>query len=476
MTLVANRHVQFNAGSKVVQIEQLWKELINGTFDLTMPFCHVTQRLTDRPIIQQGAGFVAQDRAGRLRMRFFSPISIDQNARNYRQKLLHLTVGLPVDAFAFDITAKDIHNAEWSSRWQTIEERLGTGTEVSIELTEIAKVEACTDSMRHREKRWLAPGEFHLPGGRRTEVGGSISGTTFSGECDGTHWHITQIQGGIDIRFWVDSGPLDPRSTYFLWALQILLGRVITPFITHYAHAGTLITLIKSRNRALEEMKLLNPVFFSDWIPTSSATEFIHCFIRMRQDQDVGMTPLGVIFQFWHRMLRADQDDVENVALIVSVGIEGIVKANFQSELDVDHDLLKFVDDTRSIINSIDINKRVRVILLNSLENAGRFRMKDALKKLVDQGAITNDHVKAWTYLRNSTAHGTVPRPGDISLQSHLDKFRCCLDLFYRLTFLAVGYRGLFRDRSSAPWRTRVFSNSMETRLDSAASGSQQRS
>ena len=459
-----------------MQIEQLWEELIDGTFDLTMPICHVAQRLTDRPIVQQGAGFVAQDIAGRLHMRFFSPMSIDQNARSYRQKILHLTVGLPVDAFAFDLTAVDIHNNQWRSTWQRMEERSGAGTEVRIELTEIAKVEACADPGLHREKRWLAPGEFHLPGGRRTEAGGSISGTEFSGECDGTHWQITQIQGGIDIRFWVDSGPLDPRSTYFLWALQILLGRVITPFITRYAYEGTLITLIKSRNRALEEMKLLNPVFFSDWIPTSSATEFIHCFIRMRQDQDVGMTPLGVIFQFWHRMVRADQDDVENVALIVSVGIEGVVKANFQSELDVDQELIKHIATSKSIIKSIDIHERIRVILLNSLGNAGRVRMKDVLNKLVDQGAITNEHVDAWTYLRNSTAHGTVPRPGDISLQSHLDKFRCCLDLFYRLTFLAVGYRGLFRDRSSAPWRTRVFLNSMETRLNSAALRSQQRS
>lgn len=59
MTLVANRQVLLNAGSKVVQIEQLWKELINGTFDLTIPFCHVAQRLADPPIIKQGAGFVA---------------------------------------------------------------------------------------------------------------------------------------------------------------------------------------------------------------------------------------------------------------------------------------------------------------------------------------------------------------------------------------------------------------------------------
>jgi hypothetical protein len=330
--------------------------------------------------------------------------------------------------------------------------------------------------MRHFKKRWLAPGEFHLPGGRRTATEGSISGTEFSGECDGAQWHITQIPGGIDISFWIDSGPLDPRCTYFLWALEILLGRAITPLITQYAHAGTLITLIKSRNCALEKMKLLNPIFFSDWIPTSSATEFIYCFIRMRQNQNMEVTPLGVIYRFWHRMLRADQDDVENAALIVSVGIEGIVKNAFQSEHDADHDLPKYIDASRPVIESIDIPERVRGILLSSLGNAGRFRMKDVLKRLIDQGAITNDHLEAWTYLRNSTAHGTVPRPGDVSLRSHLDKFRCCLDLFYRLTFLVVSYQGLFRDRSRAPWRTRTFPDSMETTITEANFSSRGRS
>lgn len=441
-----------------MQIEQIWKELVDGTFDLTLPFCHLVQRLPSNPVIHQGAGFVALDDQGRLHMRVFSPISLDQAARNHRQKMLHLTPApLPADAFGFNITAKDIHDAEWSSKWQTIEERSGAGTEVRIDLTEIAKVDPCIDPIQHRQKRWLVPGNFTLPGGRSAPAGESGYGAEFSGECDGANWRIAHIHGGIDIRFWVEDGPLEPRDTYFLWAMEILLGRALTPFITHYAHAGTLITLIKSRNTALEAKNLIKPIYFRDWIPASAATEFLCCFIRMREDEEAEITPLGVIYRFWHRMLRADENDVENSALIVSVAIEGVIKAHFQSERDVDQELTRLIDASMPIIKSIDVHERVRGILVNSLDNAVRFRMKDTLDRLAKQGAITKQHIDAWKYLRNSGAHGTVPRSGDESLQSHLDKYRCCLDLFYRLIFLAVGYQGLFRDRSCAPWQTTRF-------------------
>jgi len=37
-------------------------------------------------------------------------------------------------------------------------------------------------------------------------------------------------------------------------------------------------------------------------------------------------------------------------------------------------------------------------------------------------------------------------------LQQHFDRFFCCLDLFYRLLFVAIGYRGGFIDYSTRGW------------------------
>jgi hypothetical protein len=442
-----------------MSIELLWKELIAGKLDLTLPFCRVAQRIQDSPIIHLGIGLATQGDDGHLCLRVFSPMLIDDGARSHRQQQLNAPHGsLPPDAFGFDIVAADMLGREWHSRWQNIEEHCGTGTEVRISLSELAKVEPYADEALHRSMRWLIPGEFELPQASDPVDNDFEPSTAFSWSDNSTTWLAKLIDGGLDLTFAVSDGDLMPRATHFLWAMAILLGRSLDPLITHYAHDGNLITLVRSRDHALEKRRLRTPISHQHWIPAKSAIEFIHCFVRMPHPFELDVIgPLGVIFQFWHRILRANEHDVENSALIVSVSIEGLIRELFHSDIDTDHEFVELCNEARQIVRPLDVSERIRGMLLNALGNANRFRPKDVLQRLVEQGAINKLHISAWTDLRNSGAHGSIPDPGDASLQRHLDRYHRCLDLFYRLMFVAIGYRGLFRDRCGEPWQTRTY-------------------
>lgn len=442
-----------------MSVELLWEDLITGRFDLTLPFCRVAQRTQESPIIHVGIGLATQHDGGCLYLRMFSPLPIDEAARCHLQNQTNASYeALPPDAYGFDVIATDMLGREWHSRRQNIEEHFGFGTEVRISLSELAKVEECADEAQHRSMRWLIRGEFDLPQAYDPAISHSEPSTQFSGGENGTTWQARLIDGGLDLTFTVASGDLAPRATHFLWAMAILLGRALDPLISHYAHDGDLITLVRSRDHSLEERRLRAPISHRHWIPATAAIEFVHCFVRMPHPFDMNtIGPLGVIYQFWHRILRVNEHDVENSALIVSVAIEGLLRELFYSVVDADQGFVEQCNEAKKIVRPLEVSGRIRDMLLNALGNANRFRPKDVLQRLVEQGAINKLHITAWTDLRNSGAHGSIPDPGDLSLQRHLNRYHRCLDLFYRLMFVAIGYRGLFRDRSCEPWRAGIF-------------------
>jgi hypothetical protein len=146
--------------------------------------------------------------------------------------------------------------------------------------------------------------------------------------------------------------------------------------------------------------------------------------------------------------LRAWENDLENSALVLSVAIEGLIKEAFASEHDVDAEFIDQLDRAKPILEKVELDKRARNCVLASIGNARKPRVGDVLHRLVEQGALHDGHVKAWSALRNTAAHGGTLADDDLALQAYIDRFHICLDLFYRLVFVIIGYRGHHRDYS----------------------------
>jgi hypothetical protein len=117
----------------------------------------------------------------------------------------------------------------------------------------------------------------------------------------------------------------------------------------------------------------------------------------------------------------------------------------------------------RALTDPAPIDERVRTALLKSLSFAGNPKPKDALIRMREQGAISNEHIKAWEKMRNTGAHGGLLGDSDVELQKHLNRYFLVLDLFYRLMFVAVGYRGPHIDYSKDRWPESSFLGSSTT-------------
>jgi hypothetical protein len=64
------------------------------------------------------------------------------------------------------------------------------------------------------------------------------------------------------------------------------------------------------------------------------------------------------------------------------------------------------------------------------------------LRELADEGKISAQHVKSWNNLRHSLAHAANMESDLATLDLFIEDINKCLDLFYHLIGLSVGYDG----------------------------------
>jgi hypothetical protein len=80
---------------------------------------------------------------------------------------------------------------------------------------------------------------------------------------------------------------------------------------------------------------------------------------------------------------------------------------------------------------------------------------KDKLHALAKEKAIYEAHIKSWSDLRNTLAHGVTPGSADI--QKLFDLCQQVTVLMYHLIFKAAGYEGLYEDYSAYGWPTKRY-------------------
>ena len=142
---------------------------------------------------------------------------------------------------------------------------------------------------------------------------------------------------------------------------------------------------------------------------------------------------------------------------MLSVAVEGLVKKTLLSEKDADPEFVKQAEEAKPILKRAGLGPRALECVQSSLGNAKHPRVQDVLRRLAKEDVASEAHLEAWRGLRNAAAHGSILEDDDRALQEHLDRFHVCLDLYYRIVFLLIGYDGRHTDYGTRGWPTRRF-------------------
>lgn len=441
----------------VAIMDPVRKDVVEGKFTLDLPRCELRQCGTETPLVLSGAGFVDQMADGDLALRMFVTEKHDIWEGMNKLGFGTLTSGVIIPASSYyDITGTAQDRASWRAGHQSVSPSFGAGTAIRVSLSYLDKIDTFPSSATVAVKQWFITGEIELPWHEMTQAERGWRRDRFeSGDADFA-WAIKKADGGMDVQFTAKHGqPLEPYASRFMQALEMLVGRPLRPLVTSTVSGNERITRV--HRRPTKERSSLAPPVHLDHFEPADAHRFLTCCLHRAEQPPATNDQLLVLYGFWWRILRSYQSDIENSSLVLSVAIEGVLKALFLSEHDADVEFCGLVNAAKSAIKRLDVNQRVRSSILSSLDYATSPKPQDAMWRLAEQGLLTGAHIEAWGKLRHKGAHGAMLEDDLGKLQKHLDRYHCCLDMFYRLVFTVIGYRGGFIDYSTRDWPPSTF-------------------
>lgn len=427
-------------------------EALAGHFALELPECRLVQCGRDNSTVYKGSGFVDQLPDGTLRLRMHAKCSVSQSKRLSNAFNGNFKPGkvLGEDHY-YDLTARDMHGHEWSAKRQTIKENSGLGDVVYSDLTKLTRRNASTAAGWFCQ--WHVLSDLDLPWNATTELpNGGWRLDRFIHDDPDYAWTVHKTATGVKIDFGVKACEDSERHAKdFLWALSILAGKPLQPIVSQ-TRDGEYVSTHLHRPAPLAKNTLLHPLAPARLNEPSDYTRFLRCCLDHGTTHDVDPSPLRVVYQFWHRIQAAYEKDVENSALVLSVAVEGLLKALYLCEHDADATLLPQLDEATKVLKTLVLGDRARAILASALGNARKATPTGVLYRLCEQEVIAKEHVDAWKRLRNTGAHGELLEDDPVAFQTYMDTYWVCLDLFYLLALLAIRYRGSRTDYASDGW------------------------
>lgn len=438
-------------------LDDLIAQLTARTFDLSLPRCELRQCGVSSPLIYSGAGFVRQESDGRLVLRMFAAKEVDEGARLAHIFSNSFIPGVLIpDTDYYDFTATDQGGHTWRAERQSIEEIFGVGHEIHVQLRWLEKIEDIGKPGDAVGQGWFIPGSFELPWHIQTRTERKMSVDRFEFEDSAFAWKAHKAEAGLNLHLAVKDPSLELHAKRFLHALGMLLGQILEPLVSYQVGDGRFITRIHPLP-STTPARLTGPMELQLYEHHDAHRFLACCMHRADRQYPVPTDQFLILYRFWYRVARARSTDIENSSLVLSVAIEGVLKALFHSRYDTDAEFGLLLQAGMPAIEKLAAHPRVRVLLLKSLENAALPKPKDTMQRLKEQGVLTQEHIKAWKDLRHAGAHGALLEDDKGKFQRQLDRYFCCLDLFYRMVFVAVGYRGQYVDRSKPGWPKSTF-------------------
>lgn len=426
--------------------ERIRDELQAGEFHLELTDCTVTQCVNENPIIFKGVGFITQAKDCPLNFvlvcqSFEGPYDRYDSLSN-----AHVSGRLIADHAQYTISGVDHAGNQWRAEHQLINRSHAHGLQISSTLSEIEGVTAAHRNPNDREYcGWYFANDLKIPFRPKQ--------TTITSDFDDWGWRgIKDHHDNVEIRFNAPTLNFEERSEFLLRGVSLLAGQSLTPLCTWHIKGESETVRVISRGVQHQKSGLL-PLVPREWPRLPHWNAFLDLWINAKH-ATVARPVQEIIYHYYHRILKAYQDDMENCVQVMASSIEGIIVTLYKNEDDVDKDFVAILEDAVRVISDsgIAVDSRALGVLQGAIKNNNIPKMKVAFRRLVDSGVLTKDMLKAWDSIRNKTAHGDLLPFTDDATQRHLDGFFTCYEAFKRIIFDQIGYKGTHIDYSTAGW------------------------
>ena len=435
-------------------------DLLAGTFEEPLSSCVLRQRKPETGAVYEGFGLLLQDADRTIRLRVFSPaVAITERLFRHSDRGIEPGELIP-DSEYYDFVGTDSRGRTWKAERISISPDFGQLTCVRARPLFL---ERSAEHPPVSDRPWIRafiPGAVNLPWHALVVNGDrGQSLARFEKKTPEFAWTVEKADDGVWLDFQCAQSPITSVFQAFLRGMSVLTGVWLRPILLSIYEHGRQTTRLMNRLQAQQPERLLPPIP-AERPYADDAHRFLDRYLAAEADDSPAPDGFATLaYRFWHRILMAHKGDIENSSLVLSVAVEGLVKETLLSNSDVDEDFLNQVNEAKPILKRAAIGPRALGCVLSSLGNARQARVQDTLRRLAREEAITDAHVSAWKSLRHAAAHGGVLEDDEPALQHHLRRFHTCLDLYYRLLFLLIGYKGGHTNYSATGWPRGTFNS-----------------
>lgn len=242
-------------------------------------------------------------------------------------------------------------------------------------------------------------------------------------------------------------------------AIRFTSAKKISYAICEKVHAG-----VRTLEISKSAIQPSNMGLFQSPLPNnpSSSVDFFHlydCYLKYSISVADGEN-FSYLSQKLGALYQLHQVPLESIALILSVGIEGIVKTEFTHLLlEQDQSILKDVKTIKNSLESYKLSESATTRIAGLLDSIKGTRPVDKLMIMAKEEVVTSENVTAWKKLRDTTAHSSLHIPPD-QQQEFLNSIFNSMVLMYKLVFLCISYNGHYLDFSRVGWPVLEFRSS----------------
>lgn len=438
-------------------------------FKLVLKDCVVRRCSTSTLEEYTGIGMVEQDEEGNLNFTM-------ETSSNFERLLNRLSGNEELesgkiipDSVQFMVAGTDDQGGIWESSSTLINSNLNIISETAtIKMSPKTWKLTLEADPSLNEKKWKVSGKL------RPFSFGKFGVTTKGDAFEEDTWSVETNQATNVHSFTYTaskSDELEQRATHLNKGWSVLCGCPLQPYINSVVQAGVETIKIMKVYHGIDRNKLFPFIdprggkiydyyhFIFCWLGTPSRFQeqlsTWEAYTKNKAKKGSFESPLEDIFQHFYRIQFAFNMDMENAVQVLTAAIEGLVNSHCKSFMDGDKTILEPIANAQPFIDSIkdELDERVIKIVQSALSRASSATSAAVFERLVEQGIISEALKKSWKDARHSPAHGNLLKHGDDEeTQEHIDGFIHSLEIFKRIIFCLIGYRGSHTNMEKPGW------------------------
>ena len=438
-------------------------ELKNGTLELDCCFMKVIKKYDNQEFEFIGKGYIRQASNNRLSFKVFVQ---DGQTQNVIKAFQHRTkVGeIMIDEDYCTVFAVDQKNREWISEMVNSSYEVGKGAVLTGYLDEIS----FTKKIKARNKNKITFRIFDdlkVPSNKVTETNIRIGDKNVSDRVlniasfsSGKYKFLIMKEQQI-VKIEVELEKDEPIGNFIdirvVEALEFVMGQSIAWDVLEKQLDEYFTIKIRSThlNIALSP-RLEPPIDFSDRDSTGDIWKLFHKYFEYVLTYNGNR--YHPISEQIYQVREASQGSIIAEALALSVAVEGVLKSEYKDLCaqtdEFKSELKKACDYFDNWNGSEEAKKRVK----GSLSSMNQLSPISGMNILIEKGIISNEQKKAWSKLRNPSAHGVQP-DFEKKLKEFIKRCDIVYVLLYRLILNKIEYEGCYTDYSSENWPIKQF-------------------